>query len=133
MRESVMIYYFSKVLDIPFDQAVARVTDELKQEGFGILTEIDVKDTLRKKLDVDFRSYRILGACNPPFAYEALQAEARIGLMLPCNVIVQEHEGGGTEVAAIDPVASMMAVKNDALRDIGAQVREKLRQVIANL
>ena len=128
-----MSYYFSKVLDIPFDQAVARVTDKLKQEGFGILTEIDVKDTLRKKLDVDFRNYRILGACNPPFAYQALQAEARIGLMLPCNVIVREHEEGGTEVAAIDPVASMMAIKNDALRAIGTEVREKLQQVIADL
>jgi uncharacterized protein (DUF302 family) len=128
-----MSYYFSKVLDIPFDEAVARVTDELKKEGFGVLTEIDVQKTLKQKLDADFRRYRILGACNPPFAYQALKAEPMIGLMLPCNVIVHEPEEGKAEVAAIDPVASMRAVENEGLRAIGEQVRAKLQQVIANL
>jgi uncharacterized protein (DUF302 family) len=128
-----MSYYFSTLLAIPFDEAVTRVTAELKKEGFGILTEIDVKETLKRKLDVDFRKYRILGACNPPFAYEALKAEAKIGLMLPCNVIVQETEEGKAEVAAIDPVASMSAVDNDQLRSIADQVRAKLKRVIDNL
>lgn len=104
-----------------------------KKEGFGILTEIDVRETLRKKLDVDFKKYRILGACNPHFAYEALQAENKIGTMLPCNIIVQEHENGDVEVSAIDPVASMMAVKNDTLGNTAAGVRDKLRRVIESL
>lgn len=125
-----MSYYFSKVVPLAFDEAIARVTEELKSEGFGILTEIDVKATLKKKLDVGFGDYRILGACNPPFAYEALKAEERIGLMLPCNVIVRVTPDGRTEVAAIDPVASMAAVGNPALQPIGAEVREKLKRVI---
>ncbi|NOX97011.1 MAG: DUF302 domain-containing protein [Nitrospirae bacterium] len=128
-----MSYYFSKTLETSFDETVARVIEELKKEGFGILTEIDVKETLKKKLDVDFRKYRILGACNPPFAYKALQAEDKIGLMLPCNVIVQELSGGKIEVAAIDPVASMQAVENAGLDEIAVQIREKLHQVIKNL
>ena len=129
-----MSYYFSKILkDISFDEAVAKATEELKKGGFGILTEIDVKETLKKKLNVDFRKYRILGACNPPYAYKALQAEDKIGLMLPCNVIVQELPGGKIEVAAIDPVASMAAVDNPKLRDVGEQVRAKLKAVIDNL
>jgi uncharacterized protein (DUF302 family) len=128
-----MSYYFSKTLDISFEDAAAKTTEALKQEGFGVLTEIDVKDTLKKKLDVDFRKYIIIGACNPPFAYQALQAEDKIGLMLPCNVIVQETPDGKTEVAAIDPVASMKAVENDRLRDIGNKVREKLNRVIESL
>lgn len=128
-----MSYYFSKVITMPFDEAVAKVTEELKKEGFGILTQIDVKETLKKKLDVDFREYRILGACNPPFAYQALQAEPRIGLMLPCNVIVQEYGEGQVEIAAVDPVASMAAVENDRLRDIGGEVRTKLSRVVDNL
>jgi uncharacterized protein (DUF302 family) len=128
-----MSYYFSKTLNVSFDEAVARVTEELKKGGFGVLTEIDVKETLKKKLNVDFRKYRILGACNPPFAYKALQAEDKIGLMLPCNVIVQELPGGKIEVAAIDPVASMAAVNNPNLRDVGEQVRAKLKAVIDNL
>jgi len=126
-------YYFSKTLNVSFDEAVARVTEELKKGGFGVLTEIDVKETLKKKLNVDFREYRILGACNPPYAYKALQAEDKIGLMLPCNVIVQELPGGKVEVAAIDPVASMAAVNNPNLRDVGEQVRAKLKAVIDNL
>jgi uncharacterized protein (DUF302 family) len=128
-----MSYYMSRTVEIPFDDAVVRVIGELKKEGFGILTEIDVKETLKKKLDVDFRRYRILGACNPPFAHRALQAEDKIGLMLPCNVIVQEREGGAVEVAAIDPVASMQAVKNPALEAIAGQVREKLERALSAL
>ena len=128
-----MSYYFSKTLNVSFDEAVARVTEELKKGGFGVLTEIDVKETLKKKLNVDFRKYRILGACNPPFAYKALQAEDKIGLMLPCNVIVQELPGGKVEVAAIDPVASMAAIDNPKLRDVGEQVRAKLKAVIDNI
>jgi uncharacterized protein (DUF302 family) len=128
-----MSYYMSRTVEIPFDDAVVRVIGELKKEGFGILTEIDVKETLKKKLDVDFRRYRILGACNPPFAHRALQAEDKIGLMLPCNVIVQERAGGAVEVAAIDPVASMQAVKNPALEAIAGQVREKLERALSAL
>ena len=128
-----MQYYMKKDLEIGFDQAVERVTEELKKEGFGVLTEIDVKATLKKKLDVDFRPYRILGACNPPFAYKALQAEDKIGLMLPCNVIVQETPAGTVEVAAIDPAASMQAVDNPGLQEISDQVKAKLKRVVDNL
>lgn len=127
-----MSYYFSKTLKTTFDDAVARVTEGLKTAGFGVLTEIDVKETLKKKLDVEFRNYMILGACNPPFAYKALQAEDKIGTMLPCNVIVQEKDDG-VEVAAIDPMASMQAVDNPALREIAGQVRAKLKGVIDGL
>ena len=128
-----MKYYFNKSLEIPFDEAVSRVTEELKKEGFGILTEIDVKETLKKKLDVDFKKYKILGACNPHFAYQALQEEDKIGTMLPCNVIVQETEAGKVEVAAIDPMASMQAVQNPNLQTVAEQVQAKLRAVIATL
>lgn len=128
-----MSYYFSKNLAISFEKALARVAEELKKEGFGILTEIDVKEILKKKLNVDFREYRILGACNPPFAYKALQAEDKIGLMLPCNVIVQEVSGGKVEVSAIDPVASMAAIDNPKLREVANQVRTKLENVIKKL
>jgi uncharacterized protein (DUF302 family) len=128
-----MAYYFNKTLKVSFDEAVSRVKDELKREGFGILTEIDVQDTLKKKLNVDFRKYRILGACNPPFAYRALQAEDKIGTMLPCNVIVQELEQGNVEVAAIDPVASMQAIKNPKLQGVAEQVQAKLKKVIESL
>jgi uncharacterized protein (DUF302 family) len=128
-----MSYYFSKTLEMPFDEAIAHVTEALKGEGFGVLTEIDVKATLKKKLDVDFRNYRILGACNPPFAYRALQEEDKIGTMLPCNVIVQEVGAGVIEVAAIDPVASMQAVENAALGDVAVQVQARLRQVVEGL
>ncbi len=128
-----MSYYFNKTLDIPFGQAVERVKAELKKEGFGVLTEIDVKTTLREKLGIDFRPYRILGACNPGFAYKALLAEDKIGTMLPCSVIVQELAPGRVEVAAIDPLASMAAVKNEDLGAIGLEVREKLRRAVAAL
>lgn len=128
-----MSYYFSKVLDDPFEEAVEKVTRELKEEGFGILTEIDVKETFKKKLDVDFRKYRILGACNPQMAYKAISAESKIGTMLPCNVIVQETEDGKTEVSAVDPVASMASVENDNLGGIAKDVRSKLKTVIDRL
>ncbi len=128
-----MSYYFSKTLQISFDVAVAKTVEELKKEGFGILTEIDVKETLKKKLNVDFRKYKILGACNPPFAYQALQSEDKIGLMLPCNVIVQETADGKTEVSAIDPIASMQAIENPKLRTVAEQVQAKLKKVIDNL
>jgi len=128
-----MSYYFRKILDMSFDEAVVKVTEELKKEGFGILTEIDVKETLKKNLDVDFRKYRILGACNPPFAYQALQAEEKIGTMLPCNVIVQETSGGQVEVSAVDPVASMQAVDNPELGEVANQIQSKLQKVVAGL
>jgi uncharacterized protein (DUF302 family) len=128
-----MSYYFSKTLETDFNEATQRVTEGLKEEGFGILTEIDVKATLKKKMGVEFRKYKILGSCNPPFAYTALLAEDKIGLMLPCNVIVQETPEGKTEVAAIDPVASMRAIENPELEAVGAEVREKLKRVIAGL
>jgi uncharacterized protein (DUF302 family) len=128
-----MTYYFEKEIALNFEDAIIRVTEELKKEGFGVLTEIDVKATLKKKLDVDFRDYRILGACNPPFAYQALQAEPQIGLMLPCNVVVQEGENGKTLVSAIDPIASMQAVENPSLGEVAEQVRSKLQKVIENL
>ena len=128
-----MSYYFSKTVNLPFDAAIARVTEELKKEGFGVLTDIDVKATMKKKLDVEFRNYRILGACNPPFAYQALLAEDKIGTMLPCNVIVQEHAPGQVEIAAIDPVASMAAVDNPGLGAIGMQVRAKLQKVVERI
>jgi uncharacterized protein (DUF302 family) len=128
-----MSYYFGKTLEIGFEEAVHRVIEELQKEGFGILTDIDVRATLKKKLNVDFKNYRILGACNPPFAYQALQAEDKIGTMLPCNVIVQENEEGNAEVSVIDPIASMQAVKNPNLRGIAEEVQAKLRRVIDNL
>lgn len=127
-----MSYYFSTILDDNFDKAIEKVTEELKKEGFGILTEIDVKETFKKKLDVDFRKYRILGACNPQMAHKAIQAESKIGTMLPCNVIVQELDGK-VEVSAVDPVASMQAVENDGLEPIASQVRDKLKTVISRL
>lgn len=128
-----MSYYFSKTVNMPFQDAVMRVTEQLKAEGFGVLTEIDVKATLKKKLDADFRNYVILGACNPPFAYQALLAEDKIGTMLPCNVIVQEHAPGQVEVSAVDPVASMSAVENPALAGVADEVRERLRRTVESL
>lgn len=125
-----MSYYISKKVDYSFDDAIANVTDLLKEEGFGVLTEIDVKDTLKKKLDVDFKKYRILGACNPNFAHQALLKEDKIGTMLPCNVIVEENEDGTVEISAVDPIASMQSVDNDSLGEIATQVRERLAKVI---
>jgi uncharacterized protein (DUF302 family) len=126
-------YYFNKTLTTSFDDAVARVVTELEKEGFGVLTEIDVSGALKKKLDVDFKKYRILGACNPPFAYEALQLEDKIGTMLPCNVIVQEISAGVVEVAAIDPIASMQAIDNPKLRGVAERVQAMLKKVIEAL
>ena len=128
-----MSYYFNKTLNTSFDDAVARVVTELKKEGFGVLTEIDVSEALKKKLDVDFKKYKILGACNPQFAYMALQLEDKIGTMLPCNVIVQEISAGVVEVAAIDPIASMQAIDNPKLRSVAEQVQAMLKKVIETL
>ncbi|WP_152266363.1 DUF302 domain-containing protein [Agriterribacter humi] len=128
-----MNYHFSKIVTGDFDATISKVTQELKKEGFGILTEIDVKETLKKKLDVDFRRYKILGACNPHFAHQALLAEDRIGTMLPCNVIVQERENGKIEVSAVDPVASMMAIQNKKLGEVADEVREKLNKVMLSI
>ena len=125
-----MKYYFNRTIEGDFDEVEKRTREALKSEGFGVLTEIDVKDTLKKKLDVDFRRYKILGACNPPFAYKALLKEDKIGTMLPCNVIIQAGEKGKVEVAAIDPIASMQAIQNPELGDVAEKVREKLRQVV---
>lgn len=128
-----MTYYLAKILPIAFDEAVTRTMDALKKEGFGVLTEIDVKETLKKKIGVDFPSYRILGACNPALAYEALKLENKVGTMLPCNVVVRDAGDGQTEVAAIDPVASMQAIDNPELKRAAEQVRAKLERVIGRL
>jgi len=128
-----MDYYFSKTISDSFDNAVQKVTEDLKTEGFGILTEIDIKATLKKKLDVDFYNYKILGACNPPFAYKALLTEDKIGTMLPCNVIVQEKVAGQVEVSAVDPSASMLSIKNKDLQAIATEIRSRLKKVIDHL
>lgn len=129
-----MEYTFDKTLKgVSFEDALVRVTDELKKEGFGIITEIDVRETFKNKLDVDFRNYKILGACNPGFAYKAIQAESKIGALLPCNVIVQENAAGDIEVSAIDPEVSMSSVKNDNLSGIASEVKNKLKKVIGLL
>ncbi len=128
-----MSYYFSKTVKGSFEEVVEKVTASLKNEGFGILTEIDVKEILKKKLDVNFRKYKILGACNPPFAYKALQAEDKIGVMLPCNVILQEIAENDVEVAAVDPIASMKSIENQELYRIATQVQEKLKNIVHNL
>ena len=126
-----MGYYFHKTLKgISFDSAIEKLTEKLKEEGFGVLTDIDVRETLKKKLNVDFKKYRILGACNPPFAHKALLAEDKIGVFLPCNIIVEEGRDGEIEVAAVDPVASMMAVHNAALSDIAEEIQVRLHRVL---
>ena len=128
-----MDYYISKKINTTFDEAINQVTEKLKDQGFGVLTEIDVKATMKKKLDVDFYNYKILGACNPPFAHKALLAEDKIGVMLPCNVIVQEKEKGVVEVSAVDPIASMQAVENTTLAKIAGEVTNRLRKMIESL
>lgn len=128
-----MNYYFNKTVNGTFEEVIDKVTQELKEEGFGVLTEIDVTETLKKKLDVDFKKYRILGACNPHFAHKALLAEDKIGTMLPCNVIVQEIETGIIEVAAVNPMASMQAVENKELEKIANEIKYKLKKVINNM
>ncbi len=129
-----MEYYFNKTLtNLSFNEVVDKTTQALKEEGFGILTEIDIKTTLKNKLDVDFPNYKILGACNPAFAHKALLAENKIGTMLPCNVIVRETENGSIEVAAVDPIASMISVKNEDLGEIADEVRNKLKKAVDSL
>lgn len=128
--EATQSYYYSKTVDQTPEEAEARVREELEEQGFGVLTEIDVEATLKKKLDEDFRPYKILGACNPPYAHQALEAEDKIGAMLPCNVIVQQTGDGATEIAAVNPVASMQAVENEALRPVAEEIRDRLRTVI---
>jgi uncharacterized protein (DUF302 family) len=125
-----MNYGFSKTVDLPYEKAVEKVTEELKKEGFGVLTSIDVKDTFKKKLDVDFKKYVILGACNPPFAYKALQAEEQIGLLLPCNVIVYE-KSGKTVVSIFDPMVMLKIMENDQMRPIAEDVQQQLQRVLA--
>jgi uncharacterized protein (DUF302 family) len=129
-----MDYYFTtKMSNCTFDEAIEKTIIELQKEGFGVLTEIDIKSTLKKKLDVDFYNYKILGACNAPFAYKALQAEDKIGTLLPCNVIIQEKEPGKIEVSAVDPISSMGTVDNEDLVDLASEVQKKLINVIENL
>ena len=128
-----MSYYFAKTLDMGFDEAVERVTEALKVEGFGIITEIDVAATFKKKLEKEFRPYRILGACNPKLAHEALAIEDKVGTMLPCNVVVQEISPGKAEVAAIDPVASMQAIHNPRLSVAAREVQTRLKRVVESL
>jgi uncharacterized protein (DUF302 family) len=128
-----MSYYFEKTITVNFEQAIQLVTEELKKEGFGVLTVIDIKEKFREKLGVDFRKYKILGACNPAYAYKALQKEDKIGVMLPCNVIVQETAEGKTEVAAVDPVASMSAINNPELLNIAGEIQKKLKNVVEKL
>jgi uncharacterized protein (DUF302 family) len=128
-----MSYHFSKRLNLRFDQAVTGVIEALKREGFGVLTDIDVRATFKAKLGEDFRPYRILGACNPLLAHRALQLEDKIGTMLPCNVVVQEHPGAGVEVSAVDPVASMQAIENPGLAEVANEVRAKLKRVVEGL
>lgn len=128
-----MKYYFEKTLNCSFEEAVKSVTEELKKEGFGVLSEINIHEKLKEKLGVDFRKYRILGACNPAFAYKALQEEDKIGTMLPCNVIVQQISENQTEIAAVDPMASMQSVENEKLAGIANEVQQKLKHVIHNV
>ena len=128
-----MKYYFEKTTRYTFEEAVIKVTEKLKEEGFGVLSEIDIHEKLKEKLGVDFRKYKILGACNPAFAYQALQKEDKIGVMLPCNVIIQEKSDGTIEVAAVDPVASMSAIENPELKNIALEVQKKLKNVIDKL
>ncbi|MCF8242715.1 MAG: DUF302 domain-containing protein [Melioribacteraceae bacterium] len=128
-----MSYYFSKTVDYSYDQAIERATEELKNVGFGILTEIDVKATLKKKLDVDFRNYKILGACNPQFAHKALTAEDKIGVLLPCNVIVQEIEEGKVEIAVMNPAEAMSVVKNESLEPIAGEVNKLLETALEKM
>lgn len=134
LKYYIMDYYFlTQLKNSSFANALLKTKDALQREGFGVLTEIDMKATLKNKLDVDFHNYKILGACNPSLAYEALKAEDKIGTMLPCNVILQEKEQNFIEIAAVDPAASMKAVNNEALIKIAETVREKLRTVIENI
>jgi uncharacterized protein (DUF302 family) len=133
LEGAMSTYYLARILDVPMAEAELRIRAALKEEGFGVLTEIDVTKTLKEKLDVNFRPYKILGACNPQFAYQALQAEDKIGAMLPCNVILQATDDGRTEVAAVDPVASMQAVENERLAPVAQEVSSRLQRVVESL
>lgn len=128
-----MSYYKAKIVDLSFNEAIQKATDELKKVGFGVLTEIDVKETLKKKIDVDFRNYKILGACNPKFAHKALTAEDKIGVLLPCNVIVQETEDGKVEVAIMNPAEAMSVVGNEELNPIATEVNKLLETALENI
>lgn len=128
-----MSYYINKTISVSFETAIQKVTEQLKLEGFGILTEIDIKETLKKKINVDFRKYKILGACNPPNAYKALISEPYIGLMLPCNIVVQELDNGQIDVSAVDPQASMQAAQNPELNNVASEIKIKLEKVIQSL
>jgi len=130
-----MSYYINKKMDrgMSFENTIERVTDELKKEGFGVLTKIDIKSTFKNKLDVDVNKYVILGACNPNYAFNALKEDSKLGVFLPCNVIVEEHDNGAIEVSAVDPIASMLSVKNDKVEVFAKDVLEKLTRVIDNL
>lgn len=128
-----MSYYINKIIQDSFENTVIHVTECLKKEGFGVITEIDIHDKLKEKLGIDFRRYKILGACNPSYAFKALQQEDKIGILLPCNVIVQELENGQIEVAAVDPIASMQAIKNESLIEIASTIKDKLSRVINEL
>ena len=128
-----MEYYFSKTLNVSFDEAIKITTEALKSEGFGVISEIRMHEKLKEKLNIDFKRYTILGACNPPFAYKALQAEDKIGTMLPCNVLVIEQAENEIEIAAVNPIASMQAIVNPALGEVAQQVTDKLKKVIADL
>jgi uncharacterized protein (DUF302 family) len=129
-----MNYYFNKIVSTKsFDEAIEQVTKALKEEGFGVLTEINIHDAFKEKLGVDFKRYKILGACNPGFAHKALLAEDKVGVFLPCNIIVEEHENGTIEVSAVDPLASMSAIKNESLGGLAIEVRSKMKTIINNL
>lgn len=131
--DTIMSYYFTKEIHKSFEEAIITLADELKKEGFGILSEIDVKDTLKKKIDVDFRKYKILGACNPHFAHKALLAEDKIGVLLPCNFIAQEIEPGLTEIACMNPLVAMKEVDNAGIEGIVSEVTRKLSNVMESL
>jgi uncharacterized protein (DUF302 family) len=133
MNNKMKYYFKTNLNNCTFDEAIERTTAALQKEGFGVLTEIDIKSTLKKKLDVDFYNYKILGACNAPFAYQALQAEDKIGTMLPCNVILQEKKHGNIEISAVNPIASMVSIENESLGDIALEVSDKLKRVIKNI
>lgn len=128
-----MKYFNTKIVDYSYDEALVKVAEELKKEGFGVLTEIDVKETLKKKIDVDFRRYKILGACNPAFAHKAISAEDNLGVLLPCNFVVQENKDGKTQISSVNPLVSMQSVENENLEPIAKEVSEKLSRVMNNL
>jgi uncharacterized protein (DUF302 family) len=128
-----MKYYNTKIVDYSYDEALVKVAEELKKEGFGVLTEIDVKETLKNKIDVDFRRYKIMGACNPSFAHKAISTEDNLGVLLPCNFVVQENKDGKTQISSVNPLISMQSVENANLEPIAKEVSEKLSRVMSNL